>query len=132
MSPDVGHTADLMRSSDDEEVEAMGERQATHTTVIVTVDAPGEVMDDLVAHARVGIERFGECEGFVDGTLYLSADGGRLIQHLRWTTMTAYERCRDDPRWDALPSTKRLMSLVATDEVTMDARIFAVVATSLA
>lgn len=94
--------------------------------VIVTVDAPLDVMDDLVAHARAGIRRFGDCQGFVDGTLHRSEDGRRLVQYLRWASVAAYETCRDDPRWDGLPTTDRFMALAATDAVTLDARVFEV------
>ena len=98
--------------------------QEAACTVVVTVDAPPDVMDDLVAHARVGIERFVECQGYIHGTLHLSEDGRRLVQYLRWATKSDYEACRDDPRWDALPTTARFMALVSSDAVTLDARAY--------
>ena len=36
-------------------------------TVIVTVDADEDVMPELEAHAKDGLKRFGEFEGFVSG-----------------------------------------------------------------
>jgi hypothetical protein len=87
-------------------------------------------MDELVAHARVGIERFGEWAGFLDGALHVSEDGGRLVQYLRWASRWAYESCRDDPRWDELPSTARFMAIIASEDVSLDARIYEVVSRS--
>jgi hypothetical protein len=104
-----------------------GDHQEAACTVIVTVDAPLDIMGDLVAHARVGIERFGDCPGFIDGILHVSQDGRRLVQYLRWASDSEYEACRDDPRWDALPTTARFMALVSSEAVTLDARVYAVV-----
>ena len=36
-------------------------------TVIVTVDAPLELIPGLEAHARMGLERFPDYEGFLGG-----------------------------------------------------------------
>ncbi len=100
-------------------------------TVVVTVEAAAGVLDDLVEHARSGIERhFGECDGFVGGALHVSADRAKLIQYLQWESERAYVRCRDDPKWDALVSTRRFLDAVRSGEALVDARIYRVVADS--
>lgn len=91
-------------------------------TVIVTVDAPPEVMPDMRAHAELGIDRFPGFDGFVRGELRVSEDGTRLVQHLEWTSHEAYVRCRDDPRWHELPSTTAFMDHVSAGRARVDAR----------
>ena len=99
-------------------------------TVIVTVDADPDVMDDLVAHARHGIETFGELDGYVSGALHLSGDRGRLVQYLQWETRAHHEACMNDPRWDERDSTRRFMALVESGRATIDVRVYDVVAVS--
>jgi len=96
-------------------------------TVIVTVDADGQVPEDVVRHARLGvISYFGEFDGFIAGALHVSSDGERLVQYLQWDSEAAYVRCRDDPWWDELSSTERFMSHVRAGRVVIDVRVFAV------
>lgn len=100
-------------------------------TVVVTVEAAAAVLDDLVGHAQLGIERhFGECDGFVGGALHVSTDRTKLIQYLQWESEGAYLRCRDDPKWDALVSTQRFLDAVSSGAALVDARIYRVVADS--
>ena len=80
-----------------------------HCTVIVTVDAEPEVMPELQAHARNGLVRFAELKGFVSGALHASTDGTRIVQYLQWETEADHLDCMHDPRWDEMPSTKRIM-----------------------
>lgn len=101
-------------------------------TVIVTVDAPDAVLVDMVAHARVGIASFPEFEGYLAGHLRVSEDGTRLVQHLEWASHNAYERCRDDPRWDALPTTAVFLGHVAAGRASIDVRTYTLVAQSRA
>lgn len=99
-------------------------------TVIVTVDADPAAMPDLVSHARFGLERFGDFEGFVGGALHQSEDGRRLVQYLQWEREADHRACIDDPQWDALPSTKRFMELVQSGQAKMDVRTYEVLATT--
>ena len=105
------------------------ERSDRTCTVIVTVDAPLELIPDLEAHARMGLERFPEYEGFLGGALHNSGDG-RLVQHLRWASEAEYRACMRDPAWDELPSTRAFMSAVESGRARVDARVYEVVATS--
>ncbi|NNF53092.1 MAG: hypothetical protein HKN03_01485 [Acidimicrobiales bacterium] len=100
-------------------------------TVVVTVDAGPEVIDDMLEHARLGITTgFGECEGFIAGALHVSTDRTRLVQYLQWDSEAAYLRCRDDPKWDELGSTKTFMNHIRTGRALVDARLFEVLADS--
>jgi hypothetical protein len=99
--------------------------------VVVTVDADAEILEDMLAHARLGVTTyFGEYEGFIAGALHLSTDRTRLVQYLQWESEAAYLRCRDDPRWDHLDSTKRFLDHIAAGRALVDARVFEVVADS--
>lgn len=99
--------------------------------MVVTVDAEAEILDDMLEHARRGVTTyFGECEGFVAGALHLSADRTRLVQYLQWESEAAYLRCRDDPRWDRLGSTKRFLDHVTAGRAVVDARPYEVLADS--
>lgn len=102
----------------------------TDVVVIVTVDATAAIIDEMVGHARVGIERFGDCDGYVSGTLHRSSDGERLVQVVRWRSMDAYEACRDDPRWDALPTTEPFLRHVTDGSARLDVRTYEVISTS--
>ena len=97
-------------------------------TVVVTVDAEADVLPDLIAHAAGGLERFGDCEGFVGGALHVSDDGTRLVQYVQWSSEEAYIACRDDPRWDGLASTELFMAHLAAGRALIDARVYRVVA----
>lgn len=99
-------------------------------TVIVTVDAPAEVMADLEEHARVGLDEFHSCESYIAGAVHLSADGTRMVQYSQWTSEEGYTGCRDDPRWDDLPSTGRFMAHVVSGRAEVDARTYTVVESS--
>lgn len=99
-------------------------------TVIVTVDAPPTVLGEMRAHAEAGIELFPRFEGFAGGHLRMSEDATRLVQHVEWRTREAYVRCRDDPSWDTLPTTRVFERHVASGAATVDARVFRLVATS--
>ena len=96
-------------------------------TVIVTVDAPPELVETVIAHARLGLERFGDFPGFLGGVLFESGDG-RLVQYVSWTTEDEYRACVDNPSWDDLPSTRAFMGAVESGAVIMDARVFKLVA----
>ena len=85
-------------------------------------------MTDLVAHARFGLDRFPESEGFIGGALHVSDDGTRLVQYLQWVSQALYEAARDDPKWDEAPSTRRFAEHVASGRASIDARIYVVVA----
>ena len=101
-------------------------------TVIVTLDAEREDMGDLLSHARMGLERFAEWEGFVAGALHLSQDGTRLVQYLQWASEEVYVRCRDAPVWEHLSSTRRFMAHVDAGRARVDARVFSVLASAVA
>ena len=102
--------------------------QSDICTVIVTVDAECDIIPELETHAREGIARFAELDGFVSGALHKSTDGTRLIQYLQWRDEAAHLACMHDPRWDALPSTKRFMEIVSSDQATMKVGVFDVIA----
>lgn len=95
-------------------------------TVIVTLDAPAEVLARLKGHAEAGLNRFPGYPGFVGGALHVSADGTRLVQYLQWSSEEEYLACVNDPRWDELPSTKVFMEAFETGSAIVDARAFTV------
>ncbi len=99
-------------------------------TVIVTVDAQRDVLPELEAHARLGLERFPEFPGFLGGALHRSADGTRLVQYLQWASQAEYEACLTHPRWEEMETTQRFMTHVNAGRARMSAQIFAVIATS--
>ena len=94
--------------------------------VIVTVDAPLELMPALAAHAQLGIDRFPEFPGFRSGTLHVSGDGTRLVQYLVWASEAQYEHSIQDPTWEDLPSTTHFMELMEGPDVHVDARAYLV------
>ena len=98
--------------------------------MIVTVDADASLIPALRAHAEAGLARFPTFPGYLGGALHVSADGTRLVQHLRWRTEREYQACVDDPCWDDLPSTRHFLEAARSGEARVDARIFTVVATS--
>lgn len=98
-------------------------------TVIVTVDAPPALLEEMVAHARAGIRRFAEYPGYAGGALHVSDDGGRLIQYLQWRSRSEYEACIEDPAWDDLESTAPFLDAVRSGRAKLDARVYDVVAT---
>lgn len=100
--------------------------RAERCIVIVTVDAPAELIPRLAEHARLGIRRFPEWEGYLGGALHLSQDGTRLVQYLSWASETDYRRCIEDPEWDSLPSTREFAETVRSGNAVVDARVFAV------
>ena len=95
--------------------------------VVVTVDAPAEVMPDLLAHARYGLGVFEEFEGFLRGALHLDDGGTRLLQYLVWRSEAEHLACMHDPRWDELESTRRFMDIVNSDGATMEVRTMRIV-----
>lgn len=95
-------------------------------TVIVTLDAPAEVLGELKRHAEVGLDRFPGYPGFVGGALHLSDDGTRLVQYLQWRTEEEYLACANDPSWDELPSTGLFMEAWESGRAAVDARAFSV------
>ena len=96
--------------------------------VIVTVDARDrETTAPLEAHARLGLERFPDLEGFVSGTLHRSADGQRIVQYLQWESKESYQACIDSPTWDDLDSTREFMRIIRSGAATMDVRVYEVV-----
>lgn len=97
-------------------------------TVVVTVDASKSVMADLVEHARFGLQRFPDYDGFLGGALHMSDDGTRLVQYLQWESQTSYAASRDDSRWDEAPSTRRFAEHVASGRALIDARTYEIVA----
>lgn len=97
-------------------------------TVVVTVDASQAVMADLIEHARFGLDRFPDSEGFVGGALHLSDDGTRLVQYLQWTSQASYNAARDDPNWDEAPSARQFAEHVTSGRASIDARVYDVVA----
>ena len=99
-------------------------------TVIVTVDTDPETMVALVEHARLGLDRFRECDSYRAGAVHVSEDRERLVQYSQWTSEAGYQQCRDDPRWDALPSTVVFMDHVASGRARVDARVFSVIDSS--
>ena len=96
-------------------------------TVIVTVDADPEVIPQLEAHAKEGLARFQDFDGFVAGALHRSADGARLVQYLQWETEADHLTCVNDPRWEELPSARHFMSLMESGKARVDVRTFDVV-----
>ena len=99
-------------------------------TVVVTVDAKASLMPALREHAERGLEHFPTYAGYLGGALHLSADGTRLVQYLQWRSEAEYVACRDDPRWEQSPSTRLFREAARSGEAQVDARSFAVVATS--
>ncbi|MGI9624864.1 MAG: hypothetical protein ACR2PK_18690 [Acidimicrobiales bacterium] len=99
-------------------------------TVVVTVDANVDVLEELLEHAQLGLRRFPECDGFVSGALHISADRTRMIQYLQWESEAAYINCRDDSRWDEFESTRRFADHISAGRATLDARTYSVVAHS--
>ncbi len=95
-------------------------------TVIVTVDAPLELVSDLADHARFGLREFTRFDGFLGGGLHLSQDRGRIVQYLQWGSESEYRACIDDPSWEEHASTQAFMEAVRTGRAKLDARIFAV------
>ncbi len=93
-------------------------------TVIVTVDGPAAVLDQMVGHAQAGLHLFGGFDAFVSGALHRSEDRRRLVQYVQWTTREGYEAAVDDPSWGELESTERFTALVRSGEATVDARVF--------
>ena len=99
-------------------------------TIIVTVDGAPELLSVLLAHARLGIERFNRFPGFLGGALHLSEDQGRIVQYLQWASESEYRACIDDPSWDELPSTRTFMKAIHSGQAKLDARVFQVQVTS--
>ncbi len=100
-------------------------------TVVVTVDAGTEILDDMSEHARLGVTTyFREYEGFIAGSLHLSADRTRLVQYLQWESEADYLRCRDDPRWDEMASTNKFLDHVTAGRALIDVRLYDVLADS--
>jgi hypothetical protein len=97
-------------------------------TVIVTVDAPSRVLPELERHAKDGLRRFRDFEGFIGGALHRSDDGTRLVQYLQWRSEQDHLACMNDPRWDAEPSARRFMELAQEGTATVDVRTYDVVA----
>ena len=96
-------------------------------TVVVTVDAEAEVMPELEAHAKRGLQRFSEFEGFVSGALHKSTDGLCLIQYLQWENEAAHLKCMNHPMWSDVPSTKRFMEIVESGRAKMVVRVVDIV-----
>ncbi len=97
-------------------------------TVIVTVDAPSHVIEEMEPHARNGLTYFADMKGFVSGALHKSTDGKRLVQYLQWETEANHLACMDDSRWDDLPSTRTFMAHVESGAAKIDVRIYDVAA----
>ena len=99
-------------------------------TVIVTVDAPPEVMPDLVAHASAGLDLFVAFDGYLAGTLHRSVDGTRLVQIVNWIDQDRYQACIDDARWDDLDSARTFMAHVQEGRATMTVHVVDVLKTT--
>ena len=104
------------------------EAGANCCTAVVTVDADPEVIMEMKKHARRGLDRFSQFEGFVSGALHKSTDGGRLIQYLQWRREADHLACMNDPRWGEEESTRRILDHVVSGRATMDVRIYDVMA----
>ena len=96
----------------------------------MTVDANPAIMPELEAHARYGLARFGDFRGFVSGACHRSADGARLVQYLQWETEADHRACVKYPQWDEIPSTRRFMELVDSDQVEIDVPVYDVIASN--
>ncbi len=81
----------------------------------------------MADHARRGLRRFAEFDGFVGGATHVSADGGRIVQYLQWRSEEDHLACMNDPSWADLPSSQRFMELVESGRATMDVRTYDVV-----
>ena len=99
-------------------------------TVVVTVDTTADVIGDLVEHARSGLDRFTDYDGFIGGALHISDDETRLVQYLQWASEKAYVECRDDPKWNEIATTARFADHVVAGRARVDARTYSVVAHS--
>lgn len=99
-------------------------------TVLVTIDAPPEIVAEMEGHARTGLQKFPEHRGFIGGALHRSVDGGRLVQYLQWSSESDYQACMNDPRWEDLPSTSKFLALASSPHVKLDARIYTILAAS--
>jgi hypothetical protein len=97
-------------------------------TVIVTVDADPDLIPELEAHARLGLEQFPAYDGFVAGALHQSADGTRLVQYLQWRSAADHQACIEDPHWESVPSSKAFLDHVKAGRATIDVRTYRVVA----
>ena len=97
-------------------------------TVVVTVDLASDAARQAVlAHARLGLRRFGEFEGFLGGALHVSADGRRIVQYLQWASEDLYVACRDAPLWDELPTTAPFFAHVQDGSAKVNAAVVDVV-----
>jgi hypothetical protein len=95
-------------------------------TVIVTVDADPETIQELQVHAEIGIQTFPRYAGFLGGVLHLSDDRRRLVQYLRWRSVGEYEDCVNDPAWEEMPSGRSFLKAVEEGRAQVDARSFTV------
>ena len=92
--------------------------------VIVTLDASTSEMPALAAHAKVGMAKFGEYEGFLGGNVYESEEGTRLVSYQEWSSNETYKKCVDDPAWHALDSTRHFMDAVREGRAHVDVRFY--------
>lgn len=92
--------------------------------VIITIDADPTTMETMSAHAARGLERFGDYPGFLGGSLHVSLDGTRLVQHTRWRSEEEYRACIDDPAWNELPSTTAFMDALDRGAAVMNLKVF--------
>lgn len=97
-------------------------------TVIVTVDAEAGVLAEMEAHAREGLSRFAEFDGFLGGATHRSTDGTRLVQYLRWQTEAHHLASLHHSSWNDLPSSRRFTELVQSGRASVDVRVYDVVA----
>lgn len=92
--------------------------------VIVTIDTDPETMPTMEVHASAGLQRFRDHAGFLGGSLHVSLDGTRLVQHTRWASEREYRACIDDPTWDELPSTRPFMTALERGAAIMNLDAF--------
>lgn len=99
-------------------------------TVIVTVDGEIDDMEFVVDHATEGLETFSDFDGFIAGATHVSDDGERVVQYLQWDSKEDHEACMNDPSWAEDETTVRFLELMESGDITVDIRIYDVVADS--
>ena len=104
--------------------------RAGRVTVIVTVDAEAEIIEEVQAHAADGLQRFHDFAGFISGALHKSADGKRLVNYQQWASEEDYGNCVNNAVWETQASANRMAELAQTGRVHFDVRLYAVVATT--
>ncbi len=96
-------------------------------TVMVLFDVDPADQQELVTLALQTQEIFKAQRGFLGGSLHRSADGKRVVQHLRWRTMEDNLACMGSPDWQG-DTGQRFMAFIGSGKATMDPQVYEAVA----